>query len=185
MSSCLGWRKSRQDDSAPLLPKYRDDTALQVELHKKLHTYQMIRALGKGFLPSNEQVIVNLRTLLAADVLSPDDNPDLSESGRQLVRYARQWLTQAIELLRHKNYNDEVQDFVWYLSKARISLNVDDVARRASKAKAKADTQAGQLLPHYSIHTYMRPKQASSGPRLTHTCSLSLSPHRRLPAVDE
>lgn len=144
LSSCFGLRKSRQDDTEPLLPKYRDDTTLQVELHKKLHTYQMIRALGKGFMPSNEQTIVNLRTILAADVLNPD-NPDLSDSGRVLIRYTKQWLKQFMELLQHKNYNDEIQDFLWFLSKSRISVDVEDIAQRASKAKAKADTQAGEL----------------------------------------
>ncbi|KAF2102217.1 hypothetical protein NA57DRAFT_54139 [Rhizodiscina lignyota] len=141
MSSCFGFRKSRQDDTAPLLPKYRDDTALQVELHKKLHTYQMIRALGKGFMPSNEQLIVNLRTVVAADVLNPD-NPDLSDSGRLLVKYTKQWLTHFMELLQHKNYDDEVQDFIWFLTKSRISIDTEDIAKRASKAKAKADTVA-------------------------------------------
>lgn len=145
MSSCFGFRKSRQDDTAPLLPQYRDDTSMQVELHKKLHTYQMIRALGKGFMPSNEQTIVNLRTIVAADVLNPD-NPDLSDSGRLLVKYTKQGLTQFMELLQHKNYDDEIQDFIWFLTKSRISIDTEDIARRASKAKAKADTAAGLSL---------------------------------------
>jgi hypothetical protein len=144
MSSCFGFRKSRADDQQPLLPQYRDDTSLQRELHQKLHSYQMIRALGKGFMPSNEQLIVNLRTLLAADILNPN-NPDLSDSGRLLVKYTKQWLHQFIDLLHHKNGEDQIQDFIWYLSKARISVDVDDIAHRAAKAKKKAETAAGWL----------------------------------------
>ncbi|KAF2631554.1 hypothetical protein BU25DRAFT_359938 [Macroventuria anomochaeta] len=140
MSSCLGFRK-RGDDQQPLLPQYRDDTVLQRELHQKLHSYQMIRALGKGFMPSNEQAIINLRTLLAADILNPD-NPELSDSGRLLVKFTKQWLHQFIELLQHKNSKDQIQDFLWYLSKARVEVDVADIARSATRSKAKADTFA-------------------------------------------
>lgn len=142
LSSCFGFRKSRADDQRPLLPQYRDDTVLQRELHQKLHSYQMLRALSKGFMPSNEQVIINLRSLLAADVLNPD-NPDLSDSGRLLVKYTKQWLHEFIELLQHKNNRDQIQDFIWYLSKSRVSVDTEDIAHRAAKTKARADAAAG------------------------------------------
>jgi hypothetical protein len=102
----------------------------------------MIRALGKGFMPSNEQLIINLRTLLAADILNPD-NPDLSDSGRLLVKFTKQWLHEFIDLLLHKNSEDQIQDFLWYLSKARLSVDVGDMARRTTRSKAKADASAG------------------------------------------
>ena len=142
MSSCFGFRKSRDDDQRPLLPQYRDDTVLQREVHQKLHSYQMVRALTKGFMPSNEQVVINLRSLLAADILNPD-NPDLSDSGRLLVRYSKRWLHEFIETLGNKNSEDQIQDFLWYLSKARLSVDVNDIAHRATKSKAKADITAG------------------------------------------
>ncbi|KAF2753779.1 bactericidal permeability-increasing protein [Pseudovirgaria hyperparasitica] len=141
MSSCLGFRKSKGQDTEPLLPQYHDDTVLQRELHQKLHSYQMIRALTKGYMPSNEQAIINLRTLSAADILNPD-NEDLSDSGRLLVRYTKLFLKQFMEMLQHKNSEDQIQDLIWYLSKSRVSVDVDDIAERASKAKAKADTAA-------------------------------------------
>ncbi|KAF2876729.1 hypothetical protein BDV95DRAFT_513216 [Massariosphaeria phaeospora] len=141
MSSCFGLRKPRNEEHRPLLPQYRDDTVLQRELHQKLHSYQMFRALSKGFMPSTEQTIINLRSLLAADVLNPD-NPDLSDSGRHLVRFSKQWLHQFIDLLQHKNGRDQIQDFVWYLSKSSISVDVEDIARRASKSKTRADATA-------------------------------------------
>lgn len=119
-------------------------TREQRELHQKLHSYQMIRALGKGFMPSNEQLIINLRTLLAADILNPD-NPELSDSGRLLVKFTKQWLHQFIELLQHKNSEDQIQDFLWYLSKARVEVDVADIARSATRSKAKADTFAGEF----------------------------------------
>jgi len=139
LSSCFGFGNS--DDQQPLLPQYRDDTVLQRELHQKLHSYQMIRALGKGFMPSNEQAIINLRTILAADILNPD-NPELSDSGRLLVKFAKQWLHQFIDLLQHKNSEDQIQDFLWYLSKARIEVDAAHIARSATRSKVKADTFA-------------------------------------------
>ncbi|KAL9101842.1 MAG: hypothetical protein Q9163_002945 [Psora crenata] len=142
MSSCLGFgRKSKNEDTEALLPQYADETSLQRTVHQKMHTYQMFRALSAGFMPSTEQVIVNLRTLLASDFLNPD-NPDLSDSGRLLLKYCKQWLTQFIEALRHKNNEDQIQDFIWALSKSRLSVDTDDLAKSANKVKAKADTRA-------------------------------------------
>lgn len=130
-----------EEERRPLLPQYNDDTVLQRELHQKLHTYQMLRALSKGFMPSNEQTIVNLRTLLASDPLNPT-NEDLSDSGRALVYFTKEWIKNFIELLQHKNSEDQIQDFLWYLSKARVSVDVADIAERAAKAKSKANTAA-------------------------------------------
>jgi len=103
----------------------------------------MMRALSMGFMPSNEQVIINLRSLLSADLLNPE-NPDLSDSGRLLVKFTKQWLHQFIETLNNKNNKDQIQDFLWYLSKSRVSVDVDDIARRTTRSKAKADATAGQ-----------------------------------------
>ncbi|TEA11415.1 Uncharacterized protein C8034_v006859 [Colletotrichum sidae] len=142
MLSCFGFGRSREDrEREPLLPRYNDDTALQQRLHEKLHTYQMLRAIGKGYMPSNEQLIVNLRTLLSADVLNPD-NADLSDSGRALILNVKLLIKQLIDLLLHKNDKDQIQDFIWYLTKARLSVDAYDITARASKAKARADTAA-------------------------------------------
>ncbi|KAI0125260.1 hypothetical protein BJ170DRAFT_585377 [Xylariales sp. AK1849] len=143
LSSCFGWGKKKilDDEQQPLLPQYDQDTHLQRELYRKLHSYQMWQALTKGYMPSTEQTIINLRTLLASDVLNPD-NPDLSDSGRRLVRLTKQWLHQFITLLSNKNDKDQIQDLIWFLSKSRISVDVEDLAHRAQKSKAKADAAA-------------------------------------------
>lgn len=145
---CLPCVELPQDDEFrdPLLPQYDDDTTLQRELHQKLHTYQMLRALSQGFMPSNEQAIVNLRTILAADLLNPDHD-ELSDSGRALVHYVKVWLKQFMDLLQHKNNGDPIQDFIWHLTHARVSVDVDDIVHKASKAKSKAQTAAGKHLP--------------------------------------
>ncbi|PQE17885.1 bactericidal permeability-increasing protein [Rutstroemia sp. NJR-2017a BBW] len=141
MSSCFGSRKSGRGDTQPLLPQYEDDTSLQRTVHQKLHTYQMLKALSKGYMPSTDQAIVNLRTLLASDVLNPE-NPELTDSGRKLIKFSKQWLTDFIELLRHKNDGDQIQDFIWFLIHSRISVNATDIVERATATRAKADASA-------------------------------------------
>lgn len=146
MWSCCGRRRRREDvERQPLLPQYHDDTALQKELHQKLHTYQMLQALAKGFMPSNGQTIDNLRSLLGSSVLNAEDE-DLSGSGRALVYYTKEWIKQFITLLQHKNSEDQIQDFIWYMSKARISVDTEDIAEQAARAKSKANIAAGKLV---------------------------------------
>ncbi|KAI9753979.1 MAG: hypothetical protein M4579_004909 [Chaenotheca gracillima] len=141
MSSCFGRRKARGADTEPLLPRYEDDTVLQRRLHQKLHSYQILRALSKGYMPSTEQLIIILRSLLASDVLNP--NPVLlSDSGRLLAKHAKLWLTHFIELLHDKNDKDQIQDFLWFILKARVSLDTQDLAKSASRVRAKADASA-------------------------------------------
>lgn len=111
-----------------------------------MHSYQMVRALSKGYMPSTEQAIVNLRTLLASDVLNPE-TVGLSDSGRKLMKYTKQWLTQFIELLRNKNDEDQIQDFIWFLIHSRIHVDTEDLAENliqtATSTRAKADASAG------------------------------------------
>jgi hypothetical protein len=142
MSSCLGFRRKKAGDEEALVPKHDDDTDRQRWVRQKMHSYQMLAALSKGYMPSTEQLIANLRGLLASDVLDPE-NPDLSDSGRRLLRLCKQWLQQSIELLRDKNGRDQIQDFIWFLTKARVSLDIDDLNPRVSKVKARADATAG------------------------------------------
>lgn len=96
-------------------------------------------------MPSTEQTIVNLRTLLASDVLTPD-TPGLSESGRKLMKYSKQWLQEFIDLLRNKNEGDQIQDFIWFLIHARISVDTNDLIRTARSTRTKADASASMSL---------------------------------------
>ncbi|KAK7423587.1 hypothetical protein QQX98_001045 [Neonectria punicea] len=143
MSSCFGLCRSRSRDSErePLLPQYNDDTALQTRLHEKLHTYQMLRAFSKGFMPTNQQTVVHLRTLLSAEALNPRGD-DLSPSGRALIRTIKLWLTQLTKVLQHKNAEDQIQDFIWYLTKARLDVDLEDIGARAGRARVRADATA-------------------------------------------
>jgi hypothetical protein len=130
------------DETEPLLPRYEDDTSRQRRLHQKLHSYQMLRAISQGYMPSTEQTIANLRTLLASDVLNLR-NQDIGTHSRQLVRDARLWLQTFIELIHSKNNDDQLQDFLWRLARSRVSVDGSHVSQQAAHAKARADTKAG------------------------------------------
>jgi len=140
--SCFGSRKKNYGDRQPLLPVYEDDTSLQRAAHQKMHTYQMVRALSKGFMPSTEQTIINLRTLLASDVLNPE-TAGLSDSGRRLMKYSKQWLQEFIDLLRNKNDGDQIQDFIWFIIHARMEVDTGELISTAQNTRAKADASAG------------------------------------------
>jgi hypothetical protein len=144
MASCFGCRKSKSGDQEPLLPKYDGNTTLQKKLHVKLHTYLMIKALCKGYMPSTEQAVVNLRTLLASDCLDTETT-GLTSSGRSLLNYAKQWVSEFIELLRNKNNADQMQDFIWFLHRARMTLDPVKTFQTASAVQAKVNTAAGKL----------------------------------------
>lgn len=131
-----------RDETEPLLPRYEDDTSRQRRLHQKLHTYQMLRALSEGYMPSTEQTIANLRTLLASDVLNLR-NQDIGTVGRQLVRDARLWIQTFIETLHAKNNDDQLQEFLWHLARSRVSVDRARVSQQAAHVKARADTKAG------------------------------------------
>ncbi|KAH7304796.1 hypothetical protein B0I35DRAFT_444924 [Stachybotrys elegans] len=141
--SCFGRRRSTVDDPErqPLLPQYDEDTALQARLHEKLHTYQMVRALGKGFMPSNEQAIAILRATLSSDALNPYMS-ELSGPGRALVSDCRLWIEQLIKILHQKNSKDQIQDFIWYLAKSRVDVETTALQAKASASKASADAAA-------------------------------------------
>jgi hypothetical protein len=135
--SCFG-RRPRDAESSPLLPNSDDP---QPALHQKFHSYQMIRALRRGYLPSTEQLVVILRRLQAADLLDPD--PALSEPAHELAAQAKHWLGALAQLLLRKNDEDQLQELASSLPRARVSLDAPDFSRQVRRAKAKADAAAG------------------------------------------
>ncbi|PWW76856.1 hypothetical protein C7212DRAFT_363456 [Tuber magnatum] len=128
----------RGPDTRPLLADYDAATTLQSKAAAKLHTYQMLCALSKGYYPSTEQLIVHLRTLLSADVLHPT-NTQLSADGRRLVRHMRRLIEEFVEFLRNKNSEDQIQEFLWRVTRAQVRLDVDDMMQRARRAKGGVD----------------------------------------------
>lgn len=131
-----------QGETEPLLPRYDENASQHRRLQNKLRTYQMIRALSQGYMPSNDQIIVNLRRLLASDLLN-SRHEDIGPVCRQLIRDARLWIQVLIDFLREKNSDDQLQEFLWHLSRSRASIDVDRISERASSAKSRANPSAG------------------------------------------
>ncbi|KGQ07228.1 hypothetical protein BBAD15_g7449 [Beauveria bassiana D1-5] len=152
MFSCFG-HDGDENEREPLLPRYNDDTARQARLHEKLHTYQMLRAMFKGYMPSTEQTKTQLRTLLSSQILNPSETAGLSSSGRALVRTTREWLQLFIELLDQKNSQDQIQDFIWYLTSARVNIDANGAGTvfNKGKAHAKASAAAEALRTVFSL----------------------------------
>ncbi|KAF3124878.1 hypothetical protein TWF569_001167 [Orbilia oligospora] len=138
MSTLLG--HPRTGDREPLLPQHRDHIAPDVvtghqrSLDKKLHTYLLLRALARGYLPSTEQSIVLLRKLLASDLLAPD-NQNLTYDGRKFITLNRRLVKQLIELIQAKNSGDEVQNFLWAVRNAKLHVDLQGVAEAATDFK--------------------------------------------------
>lgn len=145
MWSCCKSRKAPAAETQPLLPQTDDETSLQRRLQDKLHTYEMIQALSRGFMPSTVQLTTCLRALIASDLLNPD-NPTLSLAGRQLARDCRAIIRIFTDVLQEKNGDDYLQEFLWQFSRSKASLDATDLAERASSAKAHADTAEGILI---------------------------------------
>lgn len=143
-SSCCKSRKPQSGETQPLLPQHEDETTLQHRLDEKLRTYEVLRAMSRGFLPSTEQGIAQLRVLLASDLLNPN-NPSLSLAGRQLARDCRAVVRVFIDVVQEKNGKDQLQEFLWQFSRSKASVDRRDLAERASMAKTRADTAAGRL----------------------------------------
>ncbi|RKF53921.1 Uncharacterized protein C32A11.02c [Erysiphe neolycopersici] len=140
--SCWGTRnESSMDDREPLLAQYEDETRFQQKAHRKMHSYQMIRALFKGYLPSTEQIIINLRTFLASDFLNPDTT-GLSSSSETLMKYLKEWIIRFIQLLKNKNEENQIQDLIYLLIHARVLLETGSITQKISDSKFKADTLA-------------------------------------------
>jgi hypothetical protein len=56
-----------------------------------------------------------------------------------------------INILREKNGNDQLQEFIWQISQSKASVDAADLAGRASAARARADTAAG-TCPGFSSY---------------------------------
>lgn len=156
MLSCCQPRKQQQNqhqtrdgETQPLLhsshDEDQDETSLQRRLHQKMRALHMARALSDGFMPSTQQLIANLRTVLASDPLNPT-SPELSDAGRLLVRNTKLWIRVLIDLLREKNSDDRIQEFIWQLSRSRASVNVADLRDQVSRVRTRTDATDGMAL---------------------------------------
>ncbi|OJD11162.1 hypothetical protein AJ78_08016 [Emergomyces pasteurianus Ep9510] len=145
-STCCKSRKATNGETEPLLPQHHDynqDTAMQRQLHEKLRTYQMFKALASGYMPSTEQVVLNLRALLVSGLLNPE-HLAIGNTSRELTRDVKLCIRLLIGILQEKNGENQLQDAIWQLSKANVEVDTARVASRGTLAKAQADAAAAR-----------------------------------------
>ncbi|BFZ60980.1 hypothetical protein YB2330_002037 [Saitoella coloradoensis] len=119
-------------------------------IRRKLQTYQQVRALSEGFMPTTPQIIAHAHAFLRSGVLDPRSRR-LSSQGRTFIRDFRAWVEAAIQLLEEKNGNNEIQELIWHTSLSDVdvdtSVGSSSVGAKVTGAKdaAKASKALGQL----------------------------------------
>ncbi|CAK7243232.1 MAG: hypothetical protein STHCBS139747_004744 [Sporothrix thermara] len=160
---CGGGRSDYDDNDGlnegerrPLLANGDEETEHQRVLHQKLHTYQMVRAMRSGYLPSTAQTVANLRRMVPEggdrSELSSSSSSDLSPSGQRLLKLSNRFVEQLVTLLEHKNGGDQIQDFVYCVQRARLDVNVDvdiDVGAVQDQVALRAGQAVGQASAAY------------------------------------
>jgi hypothetical protein len=141
-------------ETTPLLdPESGAETQLQTHVYEKLHTYLLLRALSKGYLPSTAQACAHLRSLLSGDVFNPS-NTHLTPAGRKLVRDARRWITTLITILEKKNGEDQLQEFLWCTQRARLGFDGGELVDAASNvASGVGGSMADMTTGIDALHT--------------------------------
>ena len=125
----------------PLLPCHNQDTRLQASVEDKLRSFQIMKALSDGYMPSNDQLLAHLRHTINILRTAPVDT---SSTGKELIRNFRQHLKHLAAFFENKNGSDQIQDFLWYVTKARFTINSDDLEERARAIRPRADIATGE-----------------------------------------
>ena len=141
-------------ETTPLLdPESAAETQLQAGLYSKLHTYLLLRALSKGYLPSTIQASAHLRALLDTDVLNPS-NTQLTPSGRRLVRDVRTLISLVAAVLETKNGRDQLQEFLWLTRRAKLGFDGGELVDAAGNAVGGLGGSAADMVSGYgALHT--------------------------------
>ena len=145
-------------DRQPLLPKTSSaapkltpqEVTKRREIGAKLRTYEIILALSNGYFPTTKQFTGHLRWFLRSGILEPR-NRRLSVRGRNAIRDLRAWIEAVAEEAEFKNWNNEIQEFLWELSQGDVDvrmhpargvgLTVDSTDVPVSKGTVKKDSK--------------------------------------------
>lgn len=131
----------------PTEPKTRDE-----DIERKLRLYGIFQAFSYGRLhftvftdyagkfPTNKQIDVALTSAVESDMLR-NPSEQLSSEGRQLVKDLRDVIDSAKYLCLRKNYDEELQNFLYNTMKASTQPNVD-----APISKDTANDHGNQAL---------------------------------------
>ena len=119
----------------PLLPKSQpkpspQEVSKKREIRAKLRMYEIILALGNGYIPTTKQFTGHLHWLLRSGILEPR-NRRLSVRGRNAIRDVRAWIEAIAEEAEYKNGDDEIQNFIWELKQSDIDVGIKRCGHQA------------------------------------------------------
>ncbi|EKM74725.1 hypothetical protein AGABI1DRAFT_103321 [Agaricus bisporus var. burnettii JB137-S8] len=122
------------------------------DIDRKLHLYGVVEAFRRGRLPSNAQIDSFLNYL--------GDHPpvnvnELSSDGRKLVQDTRDILNTARDIVRDKNADELLQQFIWHTRDIdRETLAPGDVNQRLPVDRQTAQSDSQQAVRH--LRTLLR-----------------------------
>lgn len=141
--------RDSEDQAArePLIAPENTEASRKKEefLRRKLHTYEVLIALKRGYMPDTQQIAAWARYILRSSALDAR-NRRLSPKGREFVRHLRAWIEALTDLLMSKNYDDKIQEFIYHTSHANLLRNVPDVGGAARAGTAGSGQDARILL---------------------------------------
>lgn len=141
MTSFLRGERGDEREREPLLPRHHQDTQRQASVEDKLRSFQIIKALSDGYMPSNKQLLAHFRRTTEVLRTVPADT---SSTGKELIRQFREHLKHLIAFLENKNNADQIQDFLWYITKARLSIDTEHLEQRAQEIQPRANIATGK-----------------------------------------
>ncbi|BFZ59546.1 hypothetical protein YB2330_000557 [Saitoella coloradoensis] len=115
-------------------PKQRD-----ADVDQKLRLYGVMNAFTNGKVPTNKQIDVAMNSFINSDMMR-NPSKDLSSEGRHLVQDLRDVAEQAKMLLLTKNYDENLQKFLWHTRVA--SPDSQNVNAPVSAGQAKEHGKA-------------------------------------------
>jgi len=115
----------------PTVTQVRDQ-----DIQNKLRLYGIFNAFSAGKFPSNKQIDVALTSAVESDMLT-NPSEKLSEEGRQLVKDLRDVIDSAKLLLLKKNYNEELQNFLYHTMRAAATPDARNIDAPVSQDRAK------------------------------------------------
>jgi len=123
-----------------------DPRTKEADIDRKMRLYGIIQGFRQGKLPSNRQIDETLDYFVTH---APFETSKLSREGQELIEGFRKVVKDAKEIVRVKNQDELVQNFIWNTSQFDArghAENIKGVAAPVSKGQAQSEGQ--QAVEH-------------------------------------
>lgn len=115
------------------------------DIDRKLHLYGVATALRESRLPANDQIDAALEYALNH---SPVETDQLSESGQVLIQDTRQVIDTMRAIVREKNADELLQNFVWHTRQTDTERAKKDPNEVLPVGQDKAQNDASLAAQH-------------------------------------